>query len=156
MQAQRILREYRNIQKDNSEDIHLSPVDDDDLLHWKGLIHGPPGTPYESGIFQLDITIPTQYPLEPPRVRFATKVFHPNVHFKSGEICLDVLKGAWSAVFTLQSVCRNVIALLESPEPNSPLNCDCGNLLRCGDIRGYNSMAKMYTKLYAISKKKEE
>jgi len=61
-----------------------------------------------------------------------------------------LLKNAWSAVYTLQSVCRAIIALLAQPEPDSPLNCDCGNLLRCGDVRGYNSLARMYTKLHAF------
>ena len=34
--------------------------------------------------------------------------------------------------------------------PDSPLNCDAGNLLRGGDIRGYNSLARMYTIEYAL------
>ena len=29
------------------------------------------------------------------------------------------------------------------------LNCDAGNLLRFGDLRGYNSLARMYTVEYA-------
>jgi len=52
----------------------------------------------ESGYFQLEIDVPPQYPLAPPTVKFVTKIFHPNVHFKTGEICLDLLKTAWSAV----------------------------------------------------------
>ena len=78
-----------------------------------------------------------------------TKVFHPNVHFKTGEICIDVLKDAWSAVYTLQSTLRSLIALLSLPEADSPLNCDAGNLLRSGDERGFNSVARMYTFLHA-------
>jgi peroxin-4 len=70
---------------------------------------------------------------------------------QTGEICLDLLKNAWSAVYTLQAVCRAIINLLAHPEADSPLNCDCGNLLRSGDTRGYNSMARMYAKLYGSS-----
>lgn len=39
-------------------------------------------TPYQEGVFQLAINVPEQYPLVPPQVRFVTKIFHPNVHFK--------------------------------------------------------------------------
>lgn len=149
MAASRLLKEYRALQKEGAEDIVLYPKDEGDLLHWRAYIIGPPDTPFEGGRFELDIAVPKNYPLRPPKIYFITKIFHPNIHFKTGEICLDLLKNAWSAVYTLQSVCRSIIALLSHPEPDSPLNCDCGNLLRSGDVRGYNSLARMYTKLYA-------
>ena len=91
------------------------------------------------------INIPEQYPLVPPQVRFKTRIFHPNFHFKTGEICLDILKNAWTPAWTLHSVCQAIVALMSDPAHDSPLNCDAGNLLRCGDKRGYDSMAKMYT-----------
>jgi peroxin-4 len=43
---------------------------------------------------------------------------------------------------------------LNHPEASSPLNCDAGNLIRAGDERGFKSMSKMYTKLYALEKNK--
>lgn len=45
-------------------------------------VQGPAMTPYEGGVFELDIKVPDQYPLVPPTVFYRTKIFHPNVHFK--------------------------------------------------------------------------
>jgi peroxin-4 len=87
--------------------------------------------------------------MEPPAARFRTRVFHPNVHFKSGEVCLDILKTAWTPAWTLASVARAVAALLAAPAADSPLNCDAGNLLRAGDARGFASLARMFTAEHA-------
>jgi len=45
---------------------------------------------------------------------------------KTGEICLDVLRNQWSPAWTISTACTAVRALLESPEPDSPLNIDAG------------------------------
>ncbi len=77
--------------KSQDKDILLSPVGDN-LFTWKGIIRGPCETPYENGNFLLDLRIPSDYPISPPKVKFMTKIFHPNIHFTTGEICLDILK----------------------------------------------------------------
>ena len=47
---------------------------------------------------------------------------------------------------------RAIYMLLALPNADEPFNCDCGNLIRCGDLVGFESLAEMYTKEYAISK----
>lgn len=51
-------------------------------IEFSTYLQGPTDTPYQEGVFQLSINVPEQYPLVPPQVRFVTKIFHPNVHFK--------------------------------------------------------------------------
>lgn len=148
--ANRLLKEYRELQSAEDPDIDLRLVDDADIFEWRCYLRGPVDSPYAGGTFELHMKCPTTYPISPPKVRFVTQVFHPNVLYKTGEICLDILKqDAWTPAWTLQSVCRAVVALLSHPEADSPLNCDAGNLIRNGDQRGFRSMARMYTELNA-------
>ena len=93
--------------------------------------------------------------MAPPKVKFMTRIFHPNIHFETGEICLDILKAeSWRASWTLESLSRAVVNLLINPNAESPLNCDAGNAIRAGDTLAYESMAYMYTIEFAICESK--
>lgn len=39
-------------------------------MHLRGIIRGPPDTPYHGAEFTLDIVIPDNYPFVPPKVRY--------------------------------------------------------------------------------------
>lgn len=132
-------------ENDTSDTIHLRPTDMSSLLHWTAYIQGPKDSPYEGGVFQLSIQCGTDYPLAPPTITFDTKIFHPNVHFEKGDVCLDILKKEWSPAWGLQAACRAVLALLSDPDAESPLNCDAGNMIRSGDVAAFWTTAEMYT-----------
>ncbi|PWN41872.1 putative ubiquitin-conjugating enzyme E2 [Ceraceosorus guamensis] len=135
----------------NSCLLELRPWDseEEDLFEWTATILGPEGGCYEGGLFRLSIVIPPAYPTRPPSMSFKTKIWHPNVHWKTGEICLDVLSSQWTPAWTLTSACTAVIALLDAPEADSPLNVDAATVLRTGDRSAYVSAARMYTLLHA-------
>ena len=56
-----------------------------------------------------------------PKVRFLTKIYHPNVD-KVGRICLDILKDKWSPALQIRTVLLSLQALLSSPNPDDPLD----------------------------------
>ncbi|KAK9840833.1 hypothetical protein WJX81_007780 [Elliptochloris bilobata] len=149
----RLAKEIKEYSRLGAASDVLLQVDESNILLWRAFVKGPADTPFEGGTFELALNVPEHYPLQPPSVRFRTKVFHPNFHFKTGEICLDILKHAWSPAWTLQAVCQAIVTLMGDAAPDSPLNCDAGNLLRANDWRGYNSLARMYTLELAMARK---
>lgn len=66
------------------------------------------------------------------------------MHFKTGEICLDLLKTSWTPAYTISSTLSAVHQLLTSPEPDSPLNVDVAQLLRQGDLIGAEGLVRFY------------
>jgi len=100
---QRIQREFREVVKSKEiaeSGVHLELVADD-LTELAGTVAGPPDTPYVGGKYKLEIKIPDTYPFSPPKVRFITKIWHPNVSSVTGAICLDILRDQWAAAMTL-------------------------------------------------------
>jgi len=115
----RIDREIGAIKSSNDKTINIDLIDNS-KMHLQGTIFGPEGTPYQKGIFKLDIIIPENYPFVAPKVKFITKIWHPNMSSQTGAICLDTLKDAWAAALSLRTVLLSITSLLNEPQPNDP------------------------------------
>lgn len=123
--VRRIKKELEELEKDPPTNCSAGMVDDN-LYKWKGTILGPEGTPYHGGVFDLDIYFTTEYPFKPPRIRFATKIYHCNIN-SQGEICLDILKDKWSPILTISKVLLSICSLLADPNPKDPLMVEIAN-----------------------------
>lgn len=113
-------------QENSPKGISLFPKSPDDLYLWEAIIEGPINSTYQDLKFKLEIKIPKEYPYKLPSVLFVTKIFHPNVD-EVGNICLDILKENWSAVYNIIQVMISVQVLLEHPNNASPLNIEAAN-----------------------------
>ncbi|KAH0473284.1 MAG: uncharacterized protein KVP18_001493 [Porospora cf. gigantea A] len=143
----RLLKELRDMTEAEDDMIFVETVDND-LYHWRARIHGPHGTVYEGGIFDLDIMVPEDYPYQPPRIQFDTKVWHPNVSSQTGMICLDILKAEWSPALTIRTTLLSIQALLSCPEPDEPQDAEVAAMFR-NHKSLFDSTARSWTASFA-------
>jgi ubiquitin-conjugating enzyme E2 N len=144
----RPFRNYQETQRlvaDSPPGISAVPHDDN-LRYFDVVISGPESSPFEGqscrrpsssffshspgerltsrhfvdagGHFKLELFLPEEYPMAPPKVRFLTKIYHPNID-KLGRICLDILKDKWSPALQIRTVLLSIQALLSAPNPVS-------------------------------------
>ena len=143
----RLKKEYEEMKKNPPCNCNAKP-DDENIYNWTAQIFGPSETPYEGGVFELNIVYPSNYPFKPPKINFLTKVYHPNID-SSGNICLDILKDKWSPALTISKILLSICSLLNEPNPDDPLMPDIAK--EYSENRGlYEDNAKTWTQVYAF------
>lgn len=78
----RIVREIAACEKDADDEIAVKMVDGayhacsdvESPFHLIGTFPGPLHSPFEHGLFKVDIVVPEGYPFHPLQMRFITKV----------------------------------------------------------------------------------
>eukprot|EP01121_Diplochlamys_sp_Union-15-3_P022507 TRINITY_DN9609_c0_g1_i1.p1 TRINITY_DN9609_c0_g1~~TRINITY_DN9609_c0_g1_i1.p1 ORF type:complete len:154 (-),score=24.67 TRINITY_DN9609_c0_g1_i1:93-554(-) len=146
----RIIKETQSLSKEPAPGISAHPHPDN-LRYFHVMIAGPQGSPYEGGVFKLELFLTEQYPMEPPKVRFMTKIYHPNID-KLGRICLDILnpKKTWSPALQIRAVLLSIQSLLSSPNPDDPLANDVAELWKTNEPLAIQT-ARQWTKMHAMN-----
>ncbi len=135
----------------------------DDMFHLTGSMIGPEGSPYEGGVFNVEIllwrpTEPTRcYPFSPPFFRFTTKLFHPNISSeayhpiicpKGGEIKASIWDSDWNPYLTIPKVLLSIQSLLTDPNPHESFNGQAG-LMLLNNPGEYHRTVQQWVRLYA-------
>ena len=68
-------------------------LENNDYYTWRVTMSGPTNTPYEGGLFTINVIFPSDYPSHGPEFKFKNKIYHLNVDFKQkpGHICISSL-----------------------------------------------------------------
>ena len=142
MSINRINKELIEFKIDPPSNCSAGPINDD-LYKWEATIIGPEKTPYESGVFKLEILFPNNYPFKPPKIKFITRIFHPNIN-RYGNICLDILDKQWSPALTINKVLLSISSLLSDPNADDPLDVRAAQLYN-ENREEFNQIARKYT-----------
>ena len=145
----RLTAELRQLERNPPMNCSAGLVDSSNIFHWRATIIGPEDTPYQGGVFHLDINFPVQYPFVPPKVRFTTKIYHPNIS-SAGSICIDILKkNKWSPSLKIEKVLLSICSLLSDANPDDPLEPEIARIYKSNNKK-YLEIARAWTTIYAM------
>lgn len=120
---------------------------EDDLFKWQAVIFGPENSVYHGGIFKLLLQFPDCYPFLPPKIRFITPIYHPNID-TNGSIFLDILGKNWKPGTSILRIFSSIYSLLCKPNPKIPLNSQCAEEYQ-NNRELFDKNARHWTRLYA-------
>jgi ubiquitin-conjugating enzyme E2 N len=142
------MKETERLQSEPVPGISAIPNDGNARL-FSVVIVGPDESPYARGNFKLELFLPEDYPMAPPKVRFLTRIYHPNID-RLGRICLDILKDKWSPALQIRTVLLSIQALLSAPNPDDPLNNEAADLWKSSEANAIKT-ATEWTRKHAFA-----
>jgi len=86
--------------------------------------------------------------MNPPVVRFITKIFHPNVS-RHGDVGIDSIQHNWSLVLTISKIIISIQSLLTDPYCGICMEPEVGRLYQ-EDRTKYEDIARAWTWKYAM------
>lgn len=147
--AMRLKKEYQMLVENPIPGSKVYLENDEDLRNWIVVIEGPVGTPYEGGLFKALFQFPENFPFKPPKPKFATTVYHPNVNLTTGQLCQATFEDAWTPTQKIADMIKKIIGLLEEPNTSTPVEPEiCIEYIN--DRETFNEKAKEHTAKYAI------
>ncbi len=146
MGSRRIIKEYLILQKDVTDGTDTFIYDSNPRYLLVDLV-GPKDSPYAGGTFRLELFLDGSFPLKAPKIRFLTKIYHPNIN-ALGIICLDILKDKWSPALQLRTLFMSILCLMSSPNIDDPLNQQVANHWK-RDKKDFTRTAEQWTKVHA-------
>ncbi|KAH8690030.1 ubiquitin-conjugating enzyme/RWD-like protein [Talaromyces proteolyticus] len=137
-------RQLQQMQSDKDiPGISCGLVNDNSVFEWEVMLMISDDCKfYGGGFFRARLSFPPEYPHMPPKMKFETPIFHPNI-YENGDVCISILHPPeedkygyesaaerWSPVQTPETILLSVISMLSSPNDESPANVEAARLWR--------------------------
>ncbi|KAF3929750.1 hypothetical protein ABW19_dt0201577 [Dactylella cylindrospora] len=141
--ANLLKRQLKQMQSDKDIPGISCGLHSDDVYDWEVMLMIPDDCKYYGGgFFKARLQFPKEYPLLPPKMKFETPIWHPNI-YANGNVCISILHPPeedkygyesaaerWLPVHTPETILLSVISMLSSPNDESPANIDAARQWR--------------------------
>ena len=121
-----------------------------DIYKWNVIIKGPNKSCYEGGLFKLYLEFPKNYPEDPPKLKFVTKIYHPNISFNDGVVCISSLSSDWDPSSNIIKVIYSIYDLLKKPNLGHGLNQEALSLYQ-NDYEKFSKKVKETIKANSLA-----
>lgn len=153
MATKRLQRELHRLQTDHPTYASVNLLDPNNCYEWIGTIMGPENTPYYGGIFPFKMQFPVDYPFLPPKVNLQVPIYHPNISYDDGFVCLEYLSSKWSPMISILQILDMIRNIMEDPDPDNTLFYSDQNEIASickKDPKKFNQTAREWTQRYAM------
>lgn len=140
MSIKRLQSELKQFIKDPNYFFSVCPKDNNFYM-WDVILIGPPDTPFDGAVIKAVLDFPQNYPNSPPKFKFITDLYHPNVYV-DGKVCISILNEGvdkyeyesvserWNPSHSVNSILMSILSMISSPNFESPANVDASKLWR--------------------------
>ena len=147
---EKLIHEFSNLEYNPLTDLGYSIelFNKCDIFKWRITLIGAKDSPYEDGIFFLELLFPQDYPRNPPRISFLTPIYHPNVHAGDGFVCVNFTVHDWKATTSVREILTKLYSIFYIVNPDSPYSRE--QAIEYKENRElYYSKARYFTLKYA-------
>jgi ubiquitin-protein ligase len=157
-------RLVKELQRATHEDNRWSPADKStiyavhptDVDRWTVWLAGPAEGPYSSGVWELSVTFPPEYPYRPPTIFFVTPIYHPFVCQTSGKLAGLLDRKTWSPALQMRVILYSLHSMLVDVKADAFEPCWSENELMqsmiqqlASDRADYDRVARNWTQAHA-------
>ena len=136
-------KQFKDLSKEDNLGLSVGLIDENDFYNWSVVLFGPTDTIYEGGFFRALLNFPDDYPNSPPKMKFTSQMFHPNI-YPDGNVCISILHKPgkdefneqekedekWRPSLGAEEILLSVISMLNDPNCDSPANVDAAVMFR--------------------------
>lgn len=131
-----LVKDYYYTMNNMNEHFSVGIEDSENPWRWQVVIFGPKNTLHEDAVYNGEFFFPENYPDSPPRFKFNSAMFHPNIE-PDGTVCISILHESgddvygyeteaerWKPIYKPGDIIMAIVSILDDPNCESPANLD--------------------------------